>query len=265
MSQRLEAEDEKKADENGPSTSEVEPPDRPGTSSQVDQATAERSQTTSARTKHPVNKIQMHNYDIDTDSESQRTDEAKLIKQRRKLEREHLARLGPLVPIDTPPDKIALKVAEAQSTSKPVPLRPKKVELSLVNVPSASKSIRKLLSGRSSLRSHKKPPRTSNSLTFVKTQGEFVAGSSVASSGIGSGFSVVSDLPNIDCSKSLSSSNICVGQYVHRTTSTPVLYSEYNDFPTAASNPGSLASDTETVRLFEELRKSLMRQKSRQK
>ena len=56
---------------------------------------------------------------------------------------------------------------------------------------------------------------------------------------------------------------MCLVEYVAlRRTSDPILYSEYKNFPDT-STPGSLASDTEAVLLFEELRKELMKQKTK--
>jgi len=252
------------ADRPGPS-SETEPVDRPGPSSaQVEQGETPVaggvSETTSAKAKQPINTIKMHNYELSKDSESQMTDEAKRIKHRLKIEREHLASIGPLVPIDTPTDATALRMAASQSRSKAVSLRPKKVEISLVNVPSASKSMRKSVES-----SHVGKPRISRSVPYgARTRDEFVAASSIASSSSGQPtLSEASYRPNFKITKSLSGSDICLEKYVLRTTSDPLLYSEYDDFPETISSPRSMASDTEAVLLFEELRKELMKQKAK--
>jgi len=95
-------------------------------------------------TSHTRSKVEVFNYEIDTDEESdgELSEDAKRIMIRRQQEREEMKRLGSLVPIETSMDE--LKSVASRSSARPIPLRTKHnyaSDLSLATTHASLKSI----------------------------------------------------------------------------------------------------------------------------
>ena len=96
---------------------------------------------------------------LESDSdEDDLSNEAKRIMKKRKKEKEQLAKLGPLVPIDTE----AIEVAESQSRAMALPLREKVSEMSVlttVNSKASSAGSTSIKTSEASIKSNFPNPR----------------------------------------------------------------------------------------------------------